>query len=155
MGEGSKGSKTERNQAVNLSIEDLGQLFSEAVAAEAEATGNAPDHVATQWALAYADAALAVFEQYRPHNPKAHSLLRAARAWLATQSPKALQEFNRARSTFFSRPGCGKYKAAIHASQAIIKAANAVNHSFPIDCLLDAAVYLSKAEAYARRHEHA
>lgn len=155
MGEGSKGSKTERNQTVNLSIEDLGQLFSEAVAAEAKATGNAPDHVAALWALAYADAALAVFEQYRPHNQKAPSILRAARAWLATKSPKALQEFNRARSTFFNRPGSGQHKAAVYASRAIIEGANAVNHSYPLDCVLEAAMNLSKAEAYARRHEHA
>ena len=108
MGEGSKGSKTERNQPVNLPIQDLEALFSQAVVAEAKATRTDPDHVATQWALTYADAALAVFERYRPHNQKPRALLRAARAWLATQSPKALQEFNRARSTFFNRPGSGK-----------------------------------------------
>jgi hypothetical protein len=76
--------------------------------------------------------------------------LRAARAWLATQSPKALQEFNRARSTFFNRPGSGKYKAPVYASRAIIEAVGAVNHSFPLDCVLRAALHLRKAEAYAR-----
>lgn len=140
---------------MNLSIEDLESLFSQAVATEAKATGNDPDRVATQWALTYADAALAVFERYRPHNQKPRALLRAARAWLATGSPKALQEFNRARSTFSHHPGCGRYKAAVYASRAIIEGTTAVNHSFPLDCVLEAALHLSKAQAYARRHEHA
>lgn len=140
---------------MNLPIQDLEALFSQAVVAEAKATRTDPDQVATQWALTYADAALAVFERYRPHNQKPRALLRAARAWLATQSPKALQEFNRARSTFFNRPGSGKYKAPVYASRAIIEAVGAVNHSFPLDCVLRAALHLRKAEAYARRHEHA
>lgn len=134
---------------MNLSIEDLGALFSQAVATEAKATGSSPDHIATQWALAYADAALAVFERYRPHNQKPRALLRVARAWLATGSPKALQEFNRARSTFFNQPGSGQYKAAVYASRAIIEGVTAVNHSFPLDSLLDAALNLQKAETYA------
>jgi hypothetical protein len=134
---------------VNYSIEQLESIFTQAIGAEAEATGRDFDLIAKEWALVYAQAALTVFAQYRPHNQNAPALLRASRAWLRTGSPKALQEFNRARSRFWNRPGCGQKAAARHAMRAIIEGANAVNNSFPVDCLADAAAALREAEVYA------
>jgi hypothetical protein len=134
---------------VNLSIEQFEQVFTDAIRAEADATGRDFNLIAKEWALTYAEAALTIFAQYRPHNQSAPAVLRTARAWLRVGSPKALHEFNRARAAFFRRPGCGSYAAARHAASAIIGAANAVNHHFPVDCLAEAAAALREAEVYA------
>lgn len=134
---------------VNLSIEQLESIFTDAIAAEADATGREFDLIAKEWALVYAGAALTVFEQYRPHNLTAPAVLRTARAWLRTGSPKALRDFSRARTAFWRRPGCGQKAAARHAARAIIEGANAVNHHFPVDCLAEAAAALREAEIYA------
>lgn len=132
---------------VNVHITE--QQFTEAIAAQAKASGNEFDTVAKEWALAYADAALTVFMQYRPHNLNAPAVLRTARAWLRVGGPKALHEFSRARSRFWSRPGSGRLAAARHASRAIIEGANAVNNAFPVDCLMLSAAALREAQSYA------
>lgn len=132
---------------MNVNITE--KLFTDAIAAEAEVSGTDFDIVATAWALDYADAALTVFMQYRPHNQNAPAVLRAARAWLRAGSPKALDEFNRARSRFWSRPGSGQQAAARHAVRAIIEGANAVNNAFPVDCLMLSAAALRESQLYA------
>lgn len=134
---------------VNLSIEQLESIFTDAIAAEADATGRDFDLVAREWALVYVEAAVTVFKQYRPHNLTAPAVLRTARAWLRTGSPKALRDFSRARTAFWRRPGCGQKAAARHAARAIIEGANAVNNAFAVGWLAEAAAALREAEIYA------
>lgn len=134
---------------VNYSIEQLESIFTQAIFTEAEATGRDFDLVAREWALVYAEAALTVFEQYRPHNKKAPAVLRTARAWLRTGSPKASRDFTRARGEFRRHPACGPKAAPRHAARAISEAADAVNNSFPVGWLAEAAAALREAEVYA------
>jgi hypothetical protein len=141
---------------VNLPIQDLEALFSQAVVAEAKATRTDPDQVATQWALTYADAALAVFERYRPPQSEAPrpSCVLPVPGW-QPKAPKRCKSSTGHAPRSLIALAAGKYKAPVYASRAIIEAVGAVNHSFPLDCVLRAALHLRKAEAYARRHEHA
>lgn len=136
---------------VNLSIDQYERVFTEAIAAEAVASGKEFDTVAKEWALTYADAALSIFAQYRPNNQNAPALLRASRARLRTAGLKVLQEYERARSRFRNRPGCGQRAAPRRAMMAILDATRAVNDAFPLYCLMDAAAALREAEVYARQ----
>jgi hypothetical protein len=127
-----------------MNMEDL---LRKAIAAEAKATRRNSKDVAKVWALTYAEAAVALFERLRIDSGKARTLLDVARAYHSRQAD--LMQFERAWRAF-KNSNSGRYRAAILAHSAILKATDAVKDAWPVERLAEAAVDLRGAEHYAR-----
>lgn len=128
-----------------MNIEDL---LRKAIAAEAKATRQNSKDVAKVWALTYAEAAVALFERLRIDSGKARALLDVARAYHSRQAD--LMQFERAWRAF-KNSNSGRYRAAILAHGAILKATDAVKDAWPVERLAEAAAALRDAESYASR----
>lgn len=128
-----------------MNIEDL---LRKAIAAEAKATRRNSKDVAKVWALTYAEAAVALFERLRIDSGKARALLDVARAYHSRQAD--LMQFERAWRAF-KNSNSGRYRAAILAHGAILKATDAVKDAWPVERLAEAAAALRDAESYASR----
>ena len=127
-----------------MNMEDL---LRKAIAAEAKATRRKSKDVARVWALTYAEAAVVLFERLRIESVKARTLLDMAHAHHARKAD--LMEFQRAWRAF-KNSNSGRYRAAILAHSAILKATDAVKDAWPVERLAEAAVDLREAEYYAR-----
>jgi hypothetical protein len=127
---------------------NIEELLRKAIAAEAKASRKKSKDIARVWALTYADAAVALFERLRIDSGKARTLLDVARAYHSRQAD--LMQFERAWRAF-KNSNSGRYRAAILAHGAILKATDAVKDAWPVERLAEAAVALREAESYAQR----
>mgnify|MGYP001420720338 CR=1 FL=1 len=114
-----------------MNMEDL---FRKAIAAEAKATRRKSKDVARVWALTYAEAAVALFERLRIDSGKARRLLDVARAYQSRQAD--VMQFERAWRAF-NNSNSGRYRAAILAHSAILKATDAVKDAWPVERLAE------------------
>jgi hypothetical protein len=118
---------------VNLSFDELEQLFTNATAAEAEVTGKHQKDVARDWALQYADAAAVLL----PRNKAALNLITVARA---NRSPEGPYEPTVAVFKLVTRMAAVKPGSYLYAYGTISAAVRSLSDAYPIHCLTEAAV---------------